>query len=146
MAKVPLVLQKKRQFYENPKWITIDKLYDSALRYVINEQIDIVLKNYGEIIVATHYEMDKFGFRTGKRKSCVEVSKDLERWQEIDIQTLIEGKEISAKGCVNIYYRGQPYICRSCQVKHCEKCPQQIANKLLRNKPNLQAWRNLRLC
>ena len=87
------------------------------------------MKNYGEIIVATHYEMDKFGFRTGKRKARVVVSKDLERWQEIEIQTLIEGKEISAKGCVNIYYRGQPYICRSCQVKHCEKYPQQIAKQ-----------------
>ena len=128
-AKVPLILQKKRQFYENPKWITIDKLYDSALRYATNEQIDDFLRKHGEIIVPTHYENDKFGFRTGKRKARVDVSEDLERWQEVEIKTVVEGKEISAKGRVNFYYRGQPYFCRNCQEEHHEKCPQQIAKQ-----------------
>ena len=129
-AKVPLLLQKTRQFFENPKWVTIDKLYDSALRYATNEEIDDFLKMYGDIIVPTH-DNDKFGFRTGKRKARIDIKKDLERWQEVEIKTMIDGKEIMAKGRVNFYYRGQPYFCKNCQEPHHEKCPQQIVKQAL---------------
>jgi len=133
-AKVPLILQKKRQFFDNPKWITIDKLYDSALRYSTNEQIDEFLKGYGDLIVPTHYENDKYGFRTGKRKARVDVKRNLERWQEVEIATVVEGKEIMAKGRVNFYYRGQPYLCRECQENHEEKCPQLVIKQALEKK------------
>ena len=128
-AKIPLILQKKRQFFENPKWVTIDKLYDSALRHTTNEEMDEYLKRYGDLIVATHYDTDKYGFRTGKRKARIDIRKDIERWQEVEIETVIEGKEFIAKGRVNFYYKGQPYFCRECQEKHEDKCPQFIAKQ-----------------
>jgi hypothetical protein len=130
-AKVPLVLLKKRVFYQNPKWISIDKLYDSVLNFATHEQLDNYLSKYGQIIVPTHYETDrKTGFRTGKRKARVDLVTDLERWQDVELITTIEGKEISAKGRVNFYYKEQPYFCRDCQQKHQVKCPQKITKEL----------------
>ena len=129
-ASIPLQLVKQKVFYNNPKWLTIDKLYDSALRYTQNDQIDKFLSNYGQVIVPTHNETDKFGFRTGRRKARVDIVKDIERWQEVSMVTTIEEKEVSAKGRVNIYYKGQPYDCRNCLEKHTEKCPQVIAKQL----------------
>ena len=129
-ARVPLILLKKRLFYNNPKWITIDKLYDSALRYVKNEQIDAYLQAHGDVIVPTHFETDKFGFKTGRRKIRLDVTSDIERWKEVCISVDIEGQEISAKGRVNFFYKGQPYHCRNCQEQHTDKCPQYVIKQI----------------
>ena len=127
-AKVPLLLQKKRHFYQNPKWLTIDKLYDSGLKYASNEQIDAFLTQYGELITPTHDETDRqYGFRTGKKKAQVDIKSDIERWQETELQVNIDNKTVDTKGRVNIFYRGQPYKCWTCNSSHTEKCPQRIA-------------------
>jgi len=129
-AKVPLLLQKKRHFYENPKWITIDKLYDSGLKYASNEQVDAFLTKYGDLITPTHEETDRYyGFRTGKKKAQINITTDIERWQEIELQVNIDNKSVKTKGRVNIFYRGQPYMCRDCNATHTEKCPQRIAKE-----------------
>jgi hypothetical protein len=125
-ATIPLIPVEKRKFYKNPKWITIDKLYDSALRYATNEQLDAELEKYGDIIVATHDETDKLGFRTGRRKARVDIREDIERWKEVSIETEVEGKKFPAKGRVNFFYKGQPYSCRNCSEVHHDKCPQII--------------------
>jgi len=129
-AKIPLIPIEKQPFYQNPKWITIDKLYDSALKYVTNEQVDEYLKRYGDIIVPTHFETDNFGFRTGRRKARVDIVTDIERWHEAEMETEVEGKQISIKGRVNFFYRGQPYYCKSCLEKHHEKCPQLVTKQI----------------
>ena len=41
----------------------------------------------------------------------------------------VEGNDQIVKGRVNFYYRGQPYLCKECQLKHQEKCPQKIAKE-----------------
>ena len=129
-AKVPLVLQKKRQFYQNPKWITIDKLYDSGLKYASNEQVDAFLTQYGDLITPTHEETDReYGFRTGKKKAQIDIKTDIERWQEIELEVRMDGKTVPTKGRVNIFYRGQPYKCRDCNTIHTEKCPQRVAKE-----------------
>ena len=129
-AKVPLLLQKKRHFYENPKWITIDKLYDSGLKYASNERIDAFLTQYGDLITPTHEDTDRYyGFRTGKKKAQINIKTDIERWQEIELQVDIDNKTVQTKGRVNIFYRGQPYKCRDCNDTHTDKCPQRIAKE-----------------
>ena len=40
IARVPLVLQPKRLFFENPKWITVDRLYNSSLSQAPDEELD----------------------------------------------------------------------------------------------------------
>ena len=67
-ASIPLIQIKKRQFYENATWITINKLYDSPLRETTNEQMDKFFTDYGKPIVDTHGETNEFGFRTGREK------------------------------------------------------------------------------
>ena len=128
-ARIPLVLQKKRQLYKNPKWITVDKLYDGPLRFVANEDLDTYFKQYGTIIVDTHDEKDKFGFRTGRKKLRLDLDTDIKRWQEIELDVAIEGIQKVWKSKVNIYYFGQPYHCRACEDVHTSKCPQRVAKE-----------------
>ena len=126
-TRIPIELMEKRAFYNNPKWVTIDKMYDSALRYAENEKVDSFLSEFGSIIVPTHYEKDKYGFRTGRRKVRIDLVKEIERWREVELESVIEGKEVSAKGRVNFFYKGQPYHCWRCQETHTDKCAQLVA-------------------
>ena len=62
-AKVPLILQEKRPFYQNPKWVTIDKMFDSGLSYATHEQVDDFLSNFGtlkmrKITMAVHCKLE----------------------------------------------------------------------------------------
>jgi hypothetical protein len=129
-ATIPLIPVPKKKFFKNPKWITIDKLFDTALRYSTNEQLDMVLEKYGDIIVNTHYETDKLGFRTGRRKARVDIRDDIERWQEVKLEVEVEGEKLDATGRVNFFYKGQPYFCRNCSEQHQDKCPQVITRQL----------------
>ena len=128
-SKIPLVLQKKRHFYTNPKWITVDKLYDGPLRFVTNEQLDTFFEQFGKIIVETHHDKDKFGFRTGKRKIRLDVEEDIERWRDIELEATLDGVQKIMKARVNIFYRGQPYHCRACDEEHTDKCPQRLVKE-----------------
>ena len=129
-AKVPFILQEKRAFYANPKWVTIDKLYDSGLQYVSHEQVDVFLARYGTIIVPTKYKTDVHGFRTGKRDARIDLKVDIDRWQSVAMKVEVDGKEVDVTGKVNFFYKGQPYNCRDCQEVHSEKCPQKVTREV----------------
>ena len=129
-AKVPFVLQEKRASYANPKWITIDKLFDSGLQYVSHEQVDVFLAKYGTIIVPTKYKTDVHGFRTGKRDARIDLKVDIDRWQSVGMKVQVEGKEVEVTGKVNFFYKGQPYNCRDCREVHSEKCPQKVTRDI----------------
>jgi len=104
-VKIPLVLQEQCKYYNNPKWITIDKLYDSGLRYMTDEQIDNRLKAFGTIIVGCHNDVSKqiSGFRTGKKKARIDMTEDMNRWEEWHEVVKIDGKPQKIKGKVNIF-------------------------------------------
>jgi len=125
-VKVPLILREKRVFYKNPKWITIDKIYDSVLSEATNQEIDEYFSKFGKIIAKTHDDLDEFQFRNGKKKLRIDLQEDIERWLEMELKIKIEGKEILGKGRVKIFYRGQPYKCYECKEVHTEKCPEKI--------------------
>ena len=128
-AKVPLVLQEKRPYYQNPKWVTIDKLYDSGLSCATHKQVDEFLLGYGTLIVPTRDKTDAHGFRTGKREARIDMTNDIERWQSVTMKVTVEKKEVEITGKANFYYKGQPYHCRECQVTHNNKCPQKVAKE-----------------
>ena len=129
-AKVPFILQEKRAFYQNPKWVSIDKLYESGLQYATHEQVDAFLSNFGTIIVPTKYKTYVYGFRTGKRDTRIDLTTDIDRWQDVTMKVAVEGKEVDVTGKVNFFYKGQPYRCRDCQEIHHEKCPQRIMKEV----------------
>ena len=66
----------------------------------------------------THDDTDEYNFRNGKKKLKIDLKQDLESWQEISLKVVLEGKEVSAKGRVNIYYKGPTYRCRECEETH----------------------------
>ncbi len=125
-VKVPFNLQEKRPFYQNPKWVSVDKLYASGLQYASHEQVDAFLANYGTVIVPTKDKVDEHGFRTGKRDAKIDLVKDIDRWQSVTLKVKVEGKEVEVTGKVNFYYKGQPYNCRDCLEVHQDKCPQKV--------------------
>ena len=129
-ANIPLILQEKRPFYKNPKWVSIDKMYDSALKYATHEQVDLFLSAFGTIIVPTQNKTDTNGFRTGKREARIDLTTDIERWQSVTMKVMIEDKEVDVTGKLNFFYKDQPYMCRECQEKHHSKCPQKITKEL----------------
>ena len=129
-AKIPLILQEKRAFYQNPKWITIDRLYDSGLKFATHQQVDTFLANFGEIIVSTRGKTDINGFRTGKLEARIDMTTDIERWQFVTMKVNIEGKEVDMKGKANFFYKGQPYSCRDCNEIHHDKCPQKVMKEI----------------
>ena len=82
----------------------MDKIYNSALKYATHKQIYKFLEQFGEIIVPTHDETNRItDFRTGRRKVRMDVNNDLERWQEIELSAVIEGKDMLVKGKVNLF-------------------------------------------
>lgn len=128
---IPLILQKKRAFHQNPKWVTIDKLYDSALRYATNEQLDAFFSDFGDLIIPTHdHKEAEYGFKTGKKQVKLDLKEDIERWRDVEMNVKIDTKEVTVKGRVNIYYRNQPYFCRDCKETHQEKCPKRVLQEV----------------
>jgi len=129
IARVPLVLQPKRLFFENPKWITVDRLYNSSLSQAPDEELDNFFSKFGDIIIKTHDDTDEYGFKNGKKKIKLDLKKDIERWTELQLKGMIQGKEVQVRGKVNIFYKGQPYKCRECDDIHTDKCPQRLARE-----------------
>ena len=60
----------------------------------------------------------------------MDITKDIERWTDINMTLEIEGKKIEAKGRANFFYKGQPYYCKNCLEQHNDKCPQVVTKKL----------------
>ena len=126
-VKVHFTKLKPRQFYENPKWINIDRLYNSSLQFAKNEDLDKHFEQYGAIIVPCHEEKEAHGFTTGRKKLRLDLKKDIERWQVLEMKVNTDEHERKdVKGRVRIQYSGQPVLCRECNINHTQKCPNLI--------------------
>ena len=93
-----------------------------------NKDIDNTLSAFGRIIVPTG---DVYGgnfFLTGKKK----VKIDLNQGKTIPRDLFIEFKTDKGKThstSIRTYYKGQPYYCKRCSVKHVGDCPEWLKDK-----------------
>lgn len=115
------------QFYENPKWLTIEGMYDSGLQLATNEDFDEILIKYGTLIVKTHDDTEVHGMRTGRKKARIDLKVDIERFSNVEIDVVTkDGDDKRAKGRIKVFYQGQPVMCRDCDVHHIGKCPEKV--------------------
>ena len=119
----------KFQLYTNPKWVTLDWIEDSGLRYAENTFFDEYFSKYGTIIKTTHDDKNELGMKNGKKKIRLDLDKgeNIPRvnWLEAKI-VLEDGTEKTTKGKIKVYYSNQPIFCKLCKIEHEGKCPEKI--------------------
>ena len=132
--KVKFEKMPKFQIYTDPKWITIDWVEDSGLRFAKNDFFDTFLKSYGSIIEPTKDDQNEMGMRNGRKKVRLDFDKGLHikrvLWLETDIM-LEDGTVKHVKGKVKFFYSNQPVFCRNCEVDHQGKCPEKVKTDAL---------------
>ena len=119
----------KYKFYSNPKWIKLDWVQESGLRFAKNTDFDTILEKFGDIIEPTSDDKNELGMWNGRKKARVDLNKgiDIERIKEIEIEVVFEeGVKRIAKGKIKFIYPGQPVYCKSCKSSHLGKCPEII--------------------
>ena len=124
---IPFKKLEPWKFYENPKWITIDGLYDSGLRLATDSDFDQLYSKYGDIIVKAHDDKEIHGMKNGRKKLRIDLKVDIERFIDTAIDVETESGDVKrATGRIKTYYQGQPVMCRECSVKHIGKCPEKV--------------------
>lgn len=133
-VKVKFEKLPKFQIFTDPKWVTIDWVEDSGLRYTDNDFFDNFLKEYGTIIQPTHDDKNEMGMKNGRKKARIDLDKGLNikrvQWLEADV-ILEDGATKHVKGKVKIFYSNQPVFCKDCEGEHQGKCPEQIKKEAL---------------
>lgn len=128
-CKVKFSKMPKFVFYSNPKWLTVDWVQDSGLRYATNDDFDEFFSGYGDIIVKTHDDKNELGMLNGRKKCRIDLNKGLEiervKMMEMDVVTE-SGEKRCARAKIKFYYAGQPAFCRDCHIDHIGKCPEKI--------------------
>ena len=127
--KVQVFIQEKPKFhkYNNPRYVTMIGFSNSPADKIENSQIDKVLENFGDIIIPTD---DVYAdiFLTGKKKARV----DLKEGKNIPRDLFVEFTSddgIKRSISVRCFYRDQPYLCKTCKVKHIGDCPEWTKKK-----------------
>lgn len=132
-CKVRFAKLPKFKFHTNPKWITIDWVQDSGLRFATNEEFDKFMSDYGRIIEPTVDDKNELGMLNGRKKIRIDMDKNLEieriKWVEMKVKT--EEGERLAKGKLKFFYAGQPVFCRECNDDHVGKCPEKVKKEEL---------------
>lgn len=123
----------KYKFYSNAKWIKIDWVQDSGLRFAENSIFDNFLGKFGTIIEPTVDDRNELGMLNGRKKARLDLDKgvDIDRISWIEAEVMIDGVKRNAKGKVKVFYQDQPVLCKNCQVSHVGKCPEKIKEEEL---------------
>ena len=128
-VKIRFEKMPKFKLYCDPKWITMDWIQDSGLRFAENKVFDDFMSKFGTIIEPTHDDTNELGMKNGKKKLRIDLDKKLNigriQWIEAQV-TSDEGEIKNTKGKIRVYYPGQPVFCRDCQTDHVGKCPVKI--------------------
>ena len=137
--KVTIFIQErsKSMRFVNPKYVTMTGLNFFPASQVTNEQLDKILSNFGEILVPTQ---DVFAniFLTGKKKVRIDLTKEKDIPRELFVEFESEaGKKHSTS--IRCFYKGQPYQCKRCRVKHTGDCPEWIEEK--NQKEKVKKWK-----
>ena len=90
--RVHLKKLPKYRFYSNPKWIKLDWVQKSGLRFAKNTDFDTILEKFGDIIEPTSDDKNELGMWNGRKKARVDLNKgiDIERIKEIEIEVVFE--------------------------------------------------------
>ena len=126
--KVTVTIEDKPKFlkYQNPKYITMTGFNRFPAEKVSNEQLDQILKNYGDIIVPTQ---DVFAdlFLTGKKKVRIDLNKGMDLPRNLFIEFSDSGRKFSTS--IRCFYKDQPYLCKRCSEQHVGDCPEWLKEK-----------------
>ena len=66
-VKIKFEKMPKFKLYCDPKWITMDWIQDSGLRFAENKVFDDFMSKFGTIIEPTQDDTNEFGMKNGKK-------------------------------------------------------------------------------
>ena len=145
-VKVKFQKLPKYRCYTDPKWVTIDWIQESGLRFAEDKIFDDFLMNYGTIIEATHDDKNELGMTNGRKKVRMDFDKGLNigriQWIEADVE-IENGVKKDVKGKVKVFYANQPTFCKECETEHAGKCPAKIKKEeILKDYENKRQEKN----
>ena len=145
-AQIKLEKLPDYEFRTNAKFVFIDWIQDSGLRFAKNEDFDEWLGQRVSLISNTTDDRDRdTGFLNGRKKAFVDFNKgqDIPRFEFIEMNvTLPGGSQEIAKGKVKVTYRDQPVSCRTCNVDHIGRCPARAKEEIERKAAEEERARN----
>ena len=126
-VKVAITEKSRYHKYNNPKYITIMGFDRSPGELLTNEKMDNIMLQFGDIIDPTQ-DVYAEHFLTGKKKIRLDLNKEIHIPRDFHVQVESEsGRSLTVT--LRVYYKDQPYHCKSCVEKHIGDCPKRIAEK-----------------